>query len=104
MGLHGGRRGHDTKVSNTGVCVCVCVCVGGGGGMGEWGRGGSVNPHAYENHRMYCLMPSDNFYSEKLRDSGRNRTYNLWGTDINYYIVLAYGETMTYARHWLVKG
>ncbi len=46
----------------------------------EGGGGGSANPHAYDQIRD-CRKSPNAFYSEKLQDSGRNRTYNLWGTD-----------------------
>ncbi len=35
-----------------------------------------------ENHWMYCLINAFwQFYSENICDSGRNQTFNLWGTD-----------------------
>ncbi len=52
------------------------------------GRGRSANPHAYDQIRDRSKLPNvlpnafQQFYGEKIRDLGRNRTYNLWGTDL----------------------
>ncbi len=81
-------------VSITDVTQCDAVsfprfkCLEYSGACRRMKEGGSTNPHAYDQIQRLLKIPQDvlpnafrRFYnSEKIQVSGRNRTYNLWGT------------------------
>ncbi len=79
MMMMAARRRQDQLNRQREVEVGVCTqqtSVERGDGEGAPIHMPIVKFETVENHRMYCLMPSADSCSDKIRDSGRNRAYN----------------------------